>query len=239
MLGGSLFYCLNILGAFGHRDVFRQSPVNHLWSLSEEEQFYLVWPAALALSVRRVRESQLLWPLLGVFGAIVVWRAGLVAAGAGYDRIYFGPDTHADGLVIGCAAAVARRRGFRLSGWIGVIALTALLAAFVGGQISFGWSVVELPVVNIAAAAVILDVAAGGKVARALSLQPLPWLGAISYSLYLWHEFARWLVAGSYPVDEIILTIPLALGSYYLVERRFRSRRPRTPARQTPVPASL
>jgi peptidoglycan/LPS O-acetylase OafA/YrhL len=237
MVGGSLFYCLNIIGAFGHRDVFTKSPVNHLWSLSQEEQFYLVWPALLSLSLRRVRESQLLVPLLRAFVALAIYRAGLVAGGAGYDRIYFGPDTHADGLVIGCAAAVARRRGLQLPAWVGAVALAVLLVAFAGGDFSFHWNVLELPIVNLVAAAVVLEATHGQRMTRMLSIRPLPWFGAISYSLYLWHEFARWLIAGPHPLPELVLTIPLALGSYYVIERPFRRRHRRIAPEPIAAPA--
>jgi peptidoglycan/LPS O-acetylase OafA/YrhL len=231
-VAGPALYCLNFMIAFWH--VSFTLPVGHLWSLSQEEQFYAVWPALVALTFRCVRESRLLPPLIATFAALVLYRAGLAAAGAGYTRIYYGPDTHADGLVIGCAAAVARRQQIRLPAWVGFAAIGVLGAAFTAGELSVDWMVFALPIVNFAAAIVVLDAANDRMLGHVLSIRPLPWLGAISYSLYLWHEFAHWYVSGHHPIQELELTIPLALGSYYFVERPFRTGR--TTAASASVP---
>jgi len=213
---------MNVAVAF-HHETFRL-PVDHLWSLAQEEQFYLLAPALLIGLLRRVRESELLTPLLALAITLAVYRAGLVAAGASYTRIYYGPDTHGDGLVIGCAASVLRRRGISAGTPAGVASAAVLLLAFVSGPASVGWSLLELPIVNLAAATVILSAASAGRFSRSISGKPLVWLGGISYSLYLWHFFAHRVVPGAHPVVELAIALPLALGSYYLVERPFRRR---------------
>ena len=88
------------------------SPVQHFWSLSIEEQFYIFMPLVLLALMRWVRS-------LAVIGA--VFAAGAVASstlmfvlyerGASLDRLYYGTDTRVGELLVGCALAggVARR----------------------------------------------------------------------------------------------------------------------------------
>ncbi|MGA2925018.1 MAG: acyltransferase family protein [Solirubrobacteraceae bacterium] len=104
------------------------SPLQHTWSLAIEEQFYVVWPilalGVLALSRRlggRMRDGSL-HALLGlsVIGelASMVQMARLYDGGAGLDRVYYGTDTRASGLLIGASVAIAlaliRQRAERL-----------------------------------------------------------------------------------------------------------------------------
>ncbi|MHB1890644.1 MAG: acyltransferase family protein [Acidimicrobiales bacterium] len=85
-----------------------QSLVLHTWSLSIEEQFYIVWPVVV-LAVMRYGRS--LWALLvlAVTGAAAssAEMSLLYHGGSGLNRVYFGTDTHAQSLLIGAALAVS------------------------------------------------------------------------------------------------------------------------------------
>jgi peptidoglycan/LPS O-acetylase OafA/YrhL len=111
----------------------RQSPLQHLWSLGIEEQFYLVWPLVLAVVIiwrakianvstladvvrlggRRPRDARVgLTVVVALLGAVAssVWMAVLAVRGnvpfdTDSSRLYFGTDTHASGLLIGAAVA--------------------------------------------------------------------------------------------------------------------------------------
>ena len=97
------------------------SPFQHTWSLAIEEQFYLVWPPVLVfliwISRRRWRSARGPLTLLltaSIVGAILstIDIAALFNGGAGLDRVYYGTDTRASGLLSGAALALwlARRR---------------------------------------------------------------------------------------------------------------------------------
>ncbi|WP_071053753.1 acyltransferase [Pseudofrankia sp. BMG5.36] len=78
----------------------------HVWSLSLEEQFYLLWPVALVAICRREALARRL-PAILFGGAVVVavWRATLADLGVSGNRTYFALDTRSDSLLIGCALA--------------------------------------------------------------------------------------------------------------------------------------
>lgn len=228
---------------------------NHMWSLSIEEQFYLVWPLVLVVLLHLgVRTSRLVVGVLLVAAASAVWRAALWSGPADVERVYYAPDTRADALLIGCALAlVASRRTLPRSGWFAVGG-----GLFLAAQVrldthldSFGYEGGYL-LTALAAAAVLVGVvgAPDGPVARTLGRAPLVAVGRISYGLYLWHWPVFLILNGGrldldwlpLQVVRFVVTFAAAAASYVLIERpalRLRSRfRPptRTPTTQTPTP---
>jgi peptidoglycan/LPS O-acetylase OafA/YrhL len=207
-------YLGNAFRAFGVGHL-AATPLDHLWSLAEEEQFYLLWPIVLLLVLPRRRHLAV---ALGVlFVALVGYRIGLVATGAGLQRIYFGPDTHADGLVLGCLAALLRPQVRAAAGRAGLLAIVVLFSL---AEYSLGWLEYGLPLFEIAAVLVVLA-AADGHLPE-LTFKPLIWLGLISYSLYLWHQPARFLFGLHSPWRALPAALVLALLSYWFVEKPFR-----------------
>src|SRR4051794_6026981 len=101
-------YGANVYEAFWPGAAGRLVGLNHLWSLAQEEQFYLLWPAAL-LAVKRVRNPAALLTILAA--ALMAYRAGLLVAGASEVRVFYAPDTNMSGLVLGSALAFQRRTG--------------------------------------------------------------------------------------------------------------------------------
>jgi peptidoglycan/LPS O-acetylase OafA/YrhL len=230
-------YAANIVRGFGTSDFLNATPAAHLWSLAQEEQFYVLWPVALLSLRRRLTERRLMTLLAAGFVLLVLYRAGLAAAGAGWHRIYYAPDTHMDGLVLGCLVACARRRGLTtVPALAGCAAFALVVAAFALGAQTVPWSVGGMPVVEIAAAALVLAALSPGPVSLALSARPLVWIGALSYSLYLWQIPAMWLTGWDDRWGALALTAALTLVSYYVIERPFR--RPRARAIAVPAAAS-
>src|SRR6476646_2354349 len=99
----SLFYVNNWHQILADRSYFtafeRPSTLQHLWSLSVEEQFYVLWPLALGLGLARAgrRWTVRATALAAVASALLM--ALLFAPGHDASRVYYGTDTHASGLL--------------------------------------------------------------------------------------------------------------------------------------------
>ncbi|MGZ4684365.1 acyltransferase family protein [Oryzihumus sp.] len=178
-----------------------KSPVLHYWSLSVEEQFYVVWPLLLLLLVYTLRYSKRRAPFatrrrvavtLGVVttGSFVAsWQ--LTAAGSPFA--YFGLHTRAWELGIGAALALARpvlgllTRRAALAGSLVGLGMVVGSALLMDETTPFPGTAAVVPVLGAA-----LLVAAGARVpdegiSKLLS-HPVPrYIGRVSYAWYLWH----------------------------------------------------
>ena len=214
--------------------------VGHTWSLSVEEQFYLLWPAVLLFA--RSRRGLLIAAATILIVPIVRVGEWELMRWAG-QGVGFRFETIADALAAGCVLACARNRLHASPMYMRVLSsrafilvpLTAVAANLTHDHplVAFG---VALTVINLCLA-LCVDWAVtfhGGRIGRALNAAPLVFVGWISYSLYLWQQpfldrdSAAWPAA--FPVN-IALTFAAALASYYLVERPSLQLRKRIEAR--------
>jgi peptidoglycan/LPS O-acetylase OafA/YrhL len=206
--------------------------LGHLWSLAEEEQFYLLWPCVL-LVLARVRRP-VYW-LTALVLALVAYRFALVLHGAGMNRLYRAPDTHSEGLLLGATLAYLRQRGFVAGEWAGKLGLALAIPPVVAGDWRIGLPIFELGAVLLIAAAV-----SETDISRGLSVRPLVWLGTLSYSLYLWHFPVLWAFHANDRLLALAVTFLLAWLSYRYVEQPFRRRRSaRVEPSLHPSPASV
>jgi peptidoglycan/LPS O-acetylase OafA/YrhL len=204
-----------------------------LWSLSIEEQFYLIWPVTLVLLLRRrMRLSYIGLFLFLLILASVAHRYFLWEAGAHPFRLYAGTDSHADPILIGCLLAIAAH-GISSGAWRSVRPWLAAIAPFAAiglllMAVLFNYpseSVFYVTGVGFLTGLLILSVTVA-PAWIALTIFECPvfvWLGKISYSLYLWHSISSMYLATHELVDYRLLRIAiglgLAVGSYYLIER--------------------
>lgn len=211
---------------------------NHAWSLSIEEQFYLVAPFAFALLARSRRPGTLIFigTLAGLAIGSTVLRAILIDSGASGARIYFGTDTRADGLLVGCALAACRARwpAWQPGPWIGPVAIITVLVVAAIPLVNPFWSGSGYTIAVVASLGVVVSALRHEQRWTGLASSALGWIGERSYSLYLVHVpvfmVFNQALGGSQPVVRvgiaIGLSVLLAAILYQYVERRFR--RPRT-----------
>ena len=205
----------------------RSWQIGHLWSLSVEEQFYLLWPCTfVVLGPRRAG-----WVAAGVilFGPVARSGAWLFLRGTPYRNLEMFPMV-ADSLAMGCLLA-------RVGGWlerknwylqlfrpvcsVGLAALILLINRYMGYTVVevFGTSVVNLSLAILIHRSVYCS---RDWIGQVLNWKPIAFVGVLSYSLYLWQQLflnrnsCAWV--NVFP-QNLVFTIAAALGSYFLLER--------------------
>jgi len=252
LVGLALAYLTNWRMAFGW-DYWMDS-TSIIWSLSIEEQFYLLWPPLLLLALSaRIRRSHLKIALTLIVMGIALHRGVLWAQGADLNRMYYGTDTRVDAPLMGCLMALlsASQLKSRTKALLNIGALASvgcLVWLIVSSTFTDSFLYREgYTIVAVAAGVLIWSVADSPEsmIGRALSWYPLRWFGLISYGLYLWHwlllrNFSLYGIVGDWDTwAKFASAVLVAAASYYLIERRFTKLKTRFGyARETSMKAS-
>jgi len=211
----------------------------HLWSLGIEEQFYIVWAPITILVAPWLGRSRAAVALLTLAVLDLGLKAFLYLSGsASVETLHTATYTHAYGLLIGSALAMALTREGRITlpawtRWLGWLSLPAMIVLMLDAAIRFpspGFEVtVVIPIATLACAALVGGVVVGGGAWTAvLRLAPVVWLGRISYSLYLWHlpvfvamDYLAWTQDQRFWAGAVKLglAVALAAASFHFVER--------------------
>jgi peptidoglycan/LPS O-acetylase OafA/YrhL len=235
-----LFYCYNFMildwleTHSSHEYMFI-----HLWSLSVEEQFYLVWPLTIAAIMLFYARQRLQAPILAIGICLPALCRAVSWKEADWFMLYARTDLRVDSLMWGAMVAwiVAskwRPRPIvaRLLCWLSAAALIALFGlaklphAYYSGKFAFygGYSLVAI------CSAVIIASAAFGLlpfiVRVFLEYRPLCFVGIVSYAAYLWHHPLNVVVGATgygawWPWIGLPITLLVAGLSFYFVELPF------------------
>lgn len=231
-----LFYISNWTRTLGFG---RPNVLGHAWSLSTEEQFYMLWPPILFLLLRYVRTPKRI-ALVAFAGSLLIalHRSNLVLQGASIERLSTGLDTRLDGILMGCGLGVLYISGLlpkspkflKLTNVLAGISVAVLLTlnftiAYKDRASYLYW----LFVVNVATLCILLQLAVVEKswLKKILELPPLIYIGKISYGLYLYHmpllTFLGELGFRSWTRLAIIgpITLAVSMLSYKYLESPF------------------
>jgi peptidoglycan/LPS O-acetylase OafA/YrhL len=205
---------------------------NHLWSLSVEEQFYLLWP--LALVVRGPKRGLYLALVVIFLVPFIRWYMYMNLDG-NYVAVSREFQAVCDALLTGAVSAmtynaVSTNKQLRqtLESFVGLVVGVLFLAigyASVVIRPDFSY-IVGQSFSNIGLAIIIQHLVRrpDGLAGRFVSNKVFVYFGLISYSLYLWQQpftyFKLTSFESSYP-QNILFSIVAACLSYYLIERKF------------------
>jgi peptidoglycan/LPS O-acetylase OafA/YrhL len=219
-------------------------PLDHLWSLAVEEQFYLIWPWLLWLGLRYVPGRYTL-ACLTLVGAALSAAAMILIYQPGVDptRVYEGTDTRAFGLLIGAALAMVwpsrKLRAHRINhrvrhlidgaGVVGPVVIGILIwRTSEYSPFLYKGGIVLLSVATVLVLTALVHPASWLGVA--VGWTPLRWLGVRSYGIYLWHYPIIVLTAPgpqqgatlSLEVLQVVATIVVAALSWQFFEEPIR-----------------
>ena len=226
------------------------APLNHLWSLSIEEQFYIAWPFLLALGIRFVPgvststggRVRLAVVTLGMACASAIAMAILYQPGVDPSRVYYGTDTRCLALLVGAALALVLPSR-RLRADISAGAARAVDGLGIAGLVVIAWMLATCDeqstflyrggfmLLSIATALVVAAfVHPAGRLGGVVGCRGVRWIGERSYGIYLWHYPIIVLTtpAGARGVDtarataQVLATIAIAALSWHVLEDPIR-----------------
>src|SRR5581483_7302692 len=214
-------------------------PLLHLWSLSVEEQFYLVAPLAIVTLYALTRAlapgtAQHLRNLVAALIAVASFAACIVLTyGVSHNAAFYVMPARGWEFILGGNAVALVPLLRRTSGRVADVLALAGVAAIAFAVVSFGATTyyptfrAAFPVVGTTLIIACGIAAPGNLVARALSLPPMVAIGLVSYAWYLWHwpllsflrtsDFTRSDIAKALAVA--LLALVLAALTYWFVER--------------------
>ena len=210
-------YAVNVFQVLTHGEMSYFNTL-HLWSLSVEEQFYLVWP----LLVRLATPTNLLRACVVLIVTALGIRVGIIASGGSRWAAYSLMPARMDALAAGaCVASLARdplgsawlRRWWRR---VAFAALAGIITIIAWNRQYHEDDLVVLSIGYVLNAALFAAILAGildrgsWKVFRPLQWQWLRWVGKVSYGAYVYHLLLQLAVD---PVKEYFRKLPPVLGS--------------------------
>ena len=247
-IGSNLVYLYNWWEIYHGQNYFDrfngESPFTHLWSLSIEGQFYVVWPLLMILLLTIGAKRKHFGWLLAILTAVSVILMATLFNPANINRAYYGTDTRAFSITLGAllafywpqnklAANISTTDKAILDG-VGILSFATLVASFfvLNGQKALAYRG-GLLIVSIATVLLVaVCVHPGSHVNRWLTNPVFSWVGQRSYGIYL-YQFPVMIFyeanvknTADHPVINIVIEIAMILLiselSYRLFEQPFR-----------------
>ncbi len=235
--GSALFYVFNLVSA-------QRQPANPLggegwgalWSLSVEEQFYLLWPVPLLWAWKRSKPRETLLGVALLAGLSALWCTVLWFRHATFARLYLATDTRAQSLFMGAGLAIAwhgfpqiRVHTKRISRLLGPACAVLVLAGIFGSNAKLtkspGWMIGPgLFLVSLLCGFIVLaatEVSTKAPISRLLNTKVAVAIGQRSYGLYLFHVVSAAYfrnVSGGWFLSAAA-TFALAWASYAFLEQ--------------------
>jgi peptidoglycan/LPS O-acetylase OafA/YrhL len=199
----------------------------HLWSLSVEEKFYLLWPLVLVFSKPKIAG----WVPVLVLVIIPVIRLFVCLHGAGYDARLEPFYVSMDAIATGCCLALARERLHASRAWMSLIqsrwawllpvVIVGIAASHRTGLLYWTLGITALNVA-IALWLEVVMMRPHSSVGTILNSRPLVALGAWSYGLYLWQQplslHRKGGILWTFPLDAFAVVL-IAVAGYYAIEK--------------------
>ena len=178
---------------------------NHSWSLSLEEQFYILWPFTLLAAINKTQKPLLI--LIIFYFLASAWRTHLIALEYSWVEIYYRADTRISGLILGSALGLNLYKK-AMPNPVVILSLLTIFAAVLNTEWGDTSSLAfAIPGVEIASAILITSLTNNkGIIYSAFSTQLIAKLGILSYSMYLWHYPIMFLIRDNHsPIHTFII----------------------------------
>jgi peptidoglycan/LPS O-acetylase OafA/YrhL len=252
----AMFYYADYRQAFGHAPFFGY--LAQTWSLSVEEQFYVIWSVLMVTAVSlRKRGLAYVFAIAGLALSTAdrLWQTFSAPHfnDAVFTRVYYAFDTRADALFLGCLLGLLANDGY-LTGWrrwptrilsLGAVVSVAFMIWILWNAPLFQERMVVwwIPLTTVASAIIIVYfvICPKGIGSRFVGLGLFVFLGDLTYTLYLVHfpvylalqpgaDGTHW---SYWPTELVRLAIifAIAIGSWFFIEKPLLRWRQRSAAR--------
>jgi peptidoglycan/LPS O-acetylase OafA/YrhL len=188
------------IGNYNIGDISYSNLLGHTWSLSLEEQFYVLWPVlSLGVLIRRWRRQSVAIVLWVLAGLEMVARLLYLRHGGNLNFSYRAIFLHSDGLMLGAGVAFALKSPLAewtkthiaktVTGLGAALGVIALVLVFLGEPSVLTVQQAFIPVASLSTSAILVNVLTQPLLPLewVLSCRPAVWIGKRSYGLYLWH----------------------------------------------------
>lgn len=213
--------------------------LGHTWSLAIEEQYYLLCPLFLSLLYLLSRKITLqVLVIVAILLLIIQHRIALIELSVSIDRLYNGLDCRLDAILVGTIPAIfqvdrpQKKSVLMVSHIVSLLwlpAMAGLVYLFAIYRMEdkfmyyFGFSMAA-----VCSMIIIWAVEENTPLKRLLSIKPLPYLGKLSYSIYLWHYPIFYFLRQDYGLSHLstmMIGIPfcliLSIATHELIEKQF------------------